>query len=91
MPHYDDVNHREPQTQNEKLFSKYTRRLTESVKGLNSSLAQSTGELRGCKKLQTLVTKVAVVGLKGLKKGRSSKSGFKKAKLATPAISEHLQ
>jgi len=36
---------------------------------LNSSLAQSTGELWSCKKLQTLVEKLAVVSLvKGFKR-----------------------
>jgi len=47
------------------FFSKSTRRLSESVKGLNSSLAQSTSELWSCKKLQTLVKKVVVMGLTG--------------------------
>jgi len=37
---------REPQTENEKrFFSISTRRLAESAEGLNSSLAQSPGEL----------------------------------------------
>jgi len=47
-PH--DVTHRKPQTQNEKtIFSIKTRWLPEYVKGLNSSLAQSAGELWYCK------------------------------------------
>ena len=42
-----------------------TRRLAESVKGLNISLAQSAGELWSCKKLQSRAKKVAHGGLKG--------------------------
>jgi len=41
-----DITHREPQTQlKKKFFSIETRWLPESVEGLNTSLAQSTGEL----------------------------------------------
>ena len=44
-PHCD-VTSRKPQTENEKNFySILTRRLPESVQGLNNSLAQSPGKL----------------------------------------------
>jgi len=36
---------REPQTQNENIFSIATRRLAESVDGVHSFLAQSAGKL----------------------------------------------
>jgi len=41
-----------PKTKN--LFSILTTRLPESVEGLNSSLAQSPGELQDCKALQEM-------------------------------------
>ena len=51
------------------FFLILTKRLVDSAEGLNSSLAQSTGELWSCKKLQTLVEKLAVVSLvKGFKR-----------------------
>jgi len=43
-PHCD-ITSRKPQIQSEKFFLISTRRLAESVEGLNSSLAQSPGEL----------------------------------------------
>jgi len=58
-----DVTHREPQTK--KQFLKIqTKGLVESVEGLNSSLAQSAGELRSCK---VGLKKMCRVGFKGLK------------------------
>jgi len=49
-----DAPPRKTQTQNEInfFFSIWTTRLAESVEGLNSSLAQSPGELQDCKALQ---------------------------------------
>jgi len=52
---------KEPQTQNDRKYIILTKRLADSAEGLNSSLAQSTGELWSCKTLQTLVEKLAVV------------------------------
>jgi len=55
-PQYD-VNLRKPQNQNETKFcSIWTRRLVESVEGLNSSLAQSSGELWCCKLCKKVVS-----------------------------------
>jgi len=51
-PHCD-VTSRKPQIQSEQMFfSISTRRLAESVEGLNSSLARLSGELWDCKSLQ---------------------------------------
>jgi len=53
-------------TETEKIiFSILTKRLAESVEGLNSSLAQSPGELWSCKNVKSRVKKVARAGLKG--------------------------
>jgi len=47
-----DVTHKKTETQNQIFFSLWTRRLAESLEGLNSSLAQFTGELWNCKVAQ---------------------------------------
>jgi len=61
-----DVTSRKAPTETEKFFfSILTTRLAESVDGLDSSLAQSAGELLSCKNVKSLVKKVALAGLKG--------------------------
>jgi len=45
-----NITHKKPKTKN--FFSLQTRRLAKSFEGLNSSLAQSTGELRTCEVVQ---------------------------------------
>ena len=51
-----DVTSKNPSTENEKrFFSILTTRLAESVDNLDSSLAQTSGELKDCKALQDLV------------------------------------
>jgi len=50
-PQYD-ATPRKPQTQNDKNLFRWTRRLAESVECLNSSLAQSAGEVWCCKTSQ---------------------------------------
>jgi len=51
--HYHDITPRKPQIQIEKIhFSILIRRLAESMKGLNGSVAQLVGELQHCKALQ---------------------------------------
>ena len=47
-----DVTSRKPHRNRKSFFSILTTRLAESVEGLNSSLAQSPGELQDCKVLQ---------------------------------------
>jgi len=54
-PTCDDP-HNEPQTKKEIFFSFSTSGLAESVDGLNSSLAESTGELWRCKLGQKCVS-----------------------------------
>jgi len=64
-PHCD-VTSRKPQTENKKrFFSISSRRLAESVDDLDSSQAQSVGELWSCKNLKSRVKKVVRAGLKG--------------------------
>ena len=64
---------REPPTEYEKKnFSIWTRRLAESVEGLNSSPAQSPGKLQDCKALQK---KWLAQDLKGFKGSKDSASG----------------
>jgi len=63
-PHCD-VTFRKPLIEKEKKFLTCSLKLAESVKGLNSSLAQSAGDLWLCKLLKNY-KKVAHTGLKGL-------------------------
>ena len=53
---------RHPQKTRNRNFFFSTRRLAESVQNLNSSLAQSPGELWSCKNLKSRVKKVARAG-----------------------------
>jgi len=63
-PHCD-VTYRNPPTKKTKnVFFISSRRLVESVDGLDSSLAQSAGELWSCKNLKSRVEKVTRAGLK---------------------------
>jgi len=62
------VPQRTPNRKRKMFFSISSRRLFESVDGLDSSLAPSAGELWSCKNLQTWVKKVARAGRKGFEK-----------------------
>jgi len=64
-PHCD-VTFRKPKIEKEKKILTCSLRLAESVEGLNSSLAQSPGDL-WLGKLLKIAKKVAHAGLKGLK------------------------
>ena len=53
-----DITHKKTQTQNFPIFPNASERLTVFFEGLNSSLAQSPGELQSCKVVQKWQLKV---------------------------------